>query len=899
MGLFDDLVPSQSAGPPTASPAAPSLDPRSREFAIRTVLGEAANESDDGMAGVAAVIKNRLQAGRYGGNDVVDVVRAKSQFEPWGTADGQRRMFNYSPDSESYKRAGAAVDRVFGEGYDPTNGATHFYSPTAQAALGRQAPAWAQGQEPQNIGLHAFYAPEGRVQSTDVSAQAKRPAGGLFDDLVPATASSPPATSPPDTGSLPDTGGRFTDAPGQSFRTAREGQSPAVAGKGQAFGAHAINGAMFNFADELMGTIAAGGADLNDPSIIKYATSLAAGIYKRATGDPDADAAYRAATSAVREALSRQMDQQPVASVGGEITGALATAPATGGLGVAARGAGLGVRMLAGAKAGAAYGAVSGAGEGTDPASRVTGAATGGLTGAAIGAAGAPVVEGVVRAARLASVPFQPIVQAIRGIRDPEGEAARRVVGAIQRDAQATGGPAGLTPGEFQASVNAGGPAAVADLGGETTRALARSAANTSPEARAALNNRINDRFESQSDRVTGWLNQTFGPSDTGATREALQQAAQRANRPAYARAYGDGDRPLWTPELQRLAGSPDVVEAMRAAAQKGKSRAITDGFGGFNSSVQISPTGVVQFSRGPNGQPTYPNLQFWDYTKRALDDGANAARRAGRNDEASVLGQLATGLRNELDTQVPTYQAARAGAARFFGANDALEAGGQFLTSNAPIADARRAFAAMSQPERELFRQGFVQSLTQKIESTGDRRNVLNSIAQSPRAREQMELAMGPQRAREFEAMMRVEGVMDLARGAVQGNSTTARQLAELGLAGGAYGIGSGGDILNPNPSALASAALVWGAARGKGAIDRRVAQRVGEMLASNDPGLLRRGINIVARNQNFLNALRSFDIGVARAGPQQAPGLPAIQSMGTGRADDQQPSVPRPPGQ
>ena len=40
-------------------------------------------------------------------------------------------------------------------------------------------------------------------------------------------------------------------------------------------------------------------------------------------------------------------------------------------------------------------------------------------------------------------------------------------------------------------------------------------------------------------------------------------------------------------------------------------------------------------------------------------------------------------------------------------------------------MGEARRAFAAMSQPERDLFREGFVQSLTSKIEATGDRRNV------------------------------------------------------------------------------------------------------------------------------------------------------------------------------
>jgi hypothetical protein len=89
-------------------------------------------------------------------------------------------------------------------------------------------------------------------------------------------------------------------------------------------------------------------------------------------------------TSAVREALDRHRDQQPVASVGGELTGALATAPLTGGSGVV-RGAGIGARALAGARTGAGYGALAGAGEGTDVGSRASGAAVGGLVGGAIG----------------------------------------------------------------------------------------------------------------------------------------------------------------------------------------------------------------------------------------------------------------------------------------------------------------------------------------------------------------------------------------------------------------------------------------------------------------------------------------------------------------------------------
>jgi hypothetical protein len=163
------------------------LDPRARDLVIRTVLGEAANEPDEGMAAVAAVIRNRVQSGRFGAS-VPEVVLKPKQFEPWNTPEGRSRMQGYAADSEPYSRAARAVDSVFSEGSDPTSGATHFYSPTAQAALGREPPKWAQG-EPQTIGRHAFYAPEGRVQ---MASNTGLPPGFVLDDAPQSAGGLPP-----------------------------------------------------------------------------------------------------------------------------------------------------------------------------------------------------------------------------------------------------------------------------------------------------------------------------------------------------------------------------------------------------------------------------------------------------------------------------------------------------------------------------------------------------------------------------------------------------------------------------------------------------------------------------------------------------------------------------------
>ncbi len=256
------------------------------------------------------------------------------------------------------------------------------------------------------------------------------------------------------------------------------------------------------------------------------------------------------------------------------------------------------------------------------------------------------------------------------------------------------------------------------------------------------------------------------------------------------------------------------------------------------------------------------------------------------------------TALVSHLDDVAPEYKTARSGAAAYFGAEDALEAGQKIVKSRMSNGEIARGLAKMSPQERKLAQDGFVSDYIAMLRETGDRRNVLNKIADSPAARQRLELVLGPQKSREMETMLRIEGIMDAARPAVQGNSTTARQLAELGLAGGTYTVGTGGDIFNPSPSALANAAFVYGAARGRSKINENVSRKVAEMLASNDPAAILRGIKIVANSKQLFNSLRSADKGLARVGGEQATGVPALQISGVGRADDQ-PNVPRPPGQ
>jgi spore germination cell wall hydrolase CwlJ-like protein len=152
--------------------AVKGVSSQDRDAMIRTVIGEAGGEPVLGQQAVAWVIRNR-QAADFAPT-IGSVVYQRGQFEPWMTRAGELRSISES--SRQYKQAAAVVDDVLsGKVADPTNGATHFYSPNVQHALGRQDPQWAYEYEPKaKIGTHVFYRdpravipPEGEIKFTD------------------------------------------------------------------------------------------------------------------------------------------------------------------------------------------------------------------------------------------------------------------------------------------------------------------------------------------------------------------------------------------------------------------------------------------------------------------------------------------------------------------------------------------------------------------------------------------------------------------------------------------------------------------------------------------------------------------------------------------------------------
>jgi hypothetical protein len=134
------------------------ISPSDRDYLVRTVLGEANGQPDDGLAAVAHVVMNRVNSGKYGSSPT-EVVFAPNQFEPWSTR--RKELLGIDDKSPAYQKAAAIVDGVLsGKIKDPTSGATHFLQEDiVRQRRGGTLPDWATGKN-LKIGAHTFYYPD-------------------------------------------------------------------------------------------------------------------------------------------------------------------------------------------------------------------------------------------------------------------------------------------------------------------------------------------------------------------------------------------------------------------------------------------------------------------------------------------------------------------------------------------------------------------------------------------------------------------------------------------------------------------------------------------------------------------------------------------------------------------
>lgn len=231
MGLFDDLIPAQAAQ------SGRTIPPVGRAL-LDTIAGSESPGYDTMYGGgkFADFTDHPRQpvpitSGPNAGKNSTAAGRYQFLARTWDEVKGEAGLKDFSPESQDIgawhladKTYKAKTGRDLAVDLESAKG-----NPNAVAGIGRYlSGVWTSlpgGIEPNKATMSFANRFDRANQPTEFSSQSRRPAG-LFDDLLPAASPSP--TSPPAPDLQADTGGRFTDAPGQSFRTAREGVSPAA-----------------------------------------------------------------------------------------------------------------------------------------------------------------------------------------------------------------------------------------------------------------------------------------------------------------------------------------------------------------------------------------------------------------------------------------------------------------------------------------------------------------------------------------------------------------------------------------------------------------------------------------------------------------------------------------------
>jgi hypothetical protein len=442
--------------------------------------------------------------------------------------------------------------------------------------------------------------------------------------------------------------------------------------------------------------------------------------------------------------------------IAGGVTAAIAstpfTAPAAAVTGLSKL-PGLARAMLGGAGAGALYGAGN-----TDTGAVDT--AVSAATGAGIGA----VAGGVLSSAG----------RVVSHLRNPAGRAEIEINRALQRD--------NMTPQSAASALkSAPGEATLADVGGENVKGLVERVAQTQGAGRTEVVPYLTERQSQQANRIADDLKSLTGSKRTAfqATTQTIAERSKDAT-PLYQKAYADGEKVIWSPELERLSSAPAVQRAMKSAVSEWQDHVVADGYGSVNPGAMSDSSGILKMLNGK--VPVFPNLQFWDYTKRALARSASMAFSAGDTTTSRALGKIERALRSELDTAVPSYATARASWSGPSAYLDALETGKNILSRKITAEEfAASLRSAGSESERQGIREGAVSAIIAQLESDPAKMADMTKYLRSTAMRGKVAAIMPtPRLAQEWNRRLGFEVGSSELTGRALGNSATARRLAE-----------------------------------------------------------------------------------------------------------------------
>lgn len=443
--------------------------------------------------------------------------------------------------------------------------------------------------------------------------------------------------------------------------------------------------------------------------------------------------------------------------------------------------------------------------------------------------------------------------------------AAEAMIGKAVKEA---GGPAPIV--ERMRAAEAAGealPVGAADTSGMLGE-LAREAANASPKARAILSKTAVEGGENQPARLEQLIGNLFHYK--GQPDEVLHQRARDFLEPLYEDARTAHPEGITSPSLDVLTN----VKGMNKFIDRAKEAADLDARAGRGTGalIKMEPKSTMTAAEyralaaaGPTGGRY--TLDFWDHLQRQIRGAADKAYRSGNTAQAGTLREIRRQILAEVDRIAPEFNVARGVARSFKDAGDAFELGKKAIDQKAfGEREAAQAMRDALPEEQTLIREGYLRAKAQQyinMRSQGTPRKLFAT----PREERVARILVGDRDFRSLRSLEDAELGLRHFNAAVQGNSSTARQLLRrisVGALGGAgYGYISGGDF---GTNIGYGIALRLGGGAFRDAAEKRMFVKIAEMLSSTNPTVVEGAARRIGGDPRMAELFRRFAQGAGQ---------------------------------
>jgi len=292
-------------------------------------------------------------------------------------------------------------------------------------------------------------------------------------------------------------------------------------------------------------------------------------------------------------------------------------------------------------------------------------------TGTAIGTVAPVAVKAVTTAV---SAP----AKALQSLWNPMYGEVNALTEKASQAASAAPSKRGMTIEEYNAAKNRGEDVSIADIHGAKDRLNQAAARHPEDQRVAEINDDLARRLSESTQKLGQSIDGVFGkPIDTFASREAAAAEARTINGPAYKEAFSHPNaQNIWNGELNSLINTKEGQSAIDWAVNQSNKEAYTKGAPPFQNPFVKNDNG--QWVLPPNTDQ--PNLQFWDWVKRGLNDTTNQQFISGNKSAANATAEMTKKLTEDLKTLVPPYRNAVDTAGRYIKADNAFDAGSNFF---------------------------------------------------------------------------------------------------------------------------------------------------------------------------------------------------------------------------